>query len=163
MALLNDLDLRRPDKATQVDWVPAAQVGDAIKAWGYYLLRGLKAADMDLALLADWLVHFHCKLGVVYEVDPFRPIGCWASDIRETDDGLTFATVYALSGERLPSWMPRIEALVTAWARENECQSIRFFGRAAYSALIEDLAIIGKSEDGRALLFEKKVARGVQS
>lgn len=142
----------------EVAWVPPAQMGDAIKGFAYYLLRGLKAADMELGMLVDWLVNFQCRLGIAFTTHPFRPLGCWVSDLRESETGAGFATVYALSGERLPLWMPKIEALVIDWARENECGAVRFFGRAAYTTLIDDLEIIGKSEDGRALLFEKKIA-----
>jgi hypothetical protein len=142
----------------EVAWVPPAQVGDAIKGFGFYLLRGLKAADMELGMLVDWLVNFQCRLGIAFTTYPFRPLGCWVSDLRETEEGASFATVYALSGERLPAWMPKIEALVIDWARENDCGAVRFFGRAAYTALIEDLRVIGKAEDGRALLFEKTIA-----
>lgn len=145
------------DKRVEVQWVMPVQLGDAVRAFAYYLLRGMRAADYSMAQLIEELVSGRSMLGVAYEVEPFRPLGAWASDIRE-GDGRRWATVYALSGERLPAWMPRIEALVVAWARANDCDSVRFFGRVAYTMLIEDLEIIGKSEDGRALLFEKKIA-----
>lgn len=146
------------DKKIEVAWVPALQVGDAIKVFGYYLLRGLSAADLPLNQLVDWLVHFQCRLGIAYEVEPFYPLGCWVTDLRLTEDEKGFATVYAMSGQRLPAWMPKIEQLVIDWAKENDCNSVRFFGRAAYKSLIDNLEIIGSSEDGRALLFEKKIA-----
>lgn len=85
-------------------------------------------------------------------------MGCWLSDIRTLDDGYKFATVYALAGERLPSWIDEVNDLVLDWAATNRCAAVRFFGRAAYKSLIDDLEIVGTAEDGRALLFEKRVA-----
>lgn len=145
-----------------VHWVNRAQVGAVIEAFGYYLLRGLKAADLPLAQLADNLVMANCWLGVAYQPTPFRPLGIWVTDLREGDeDHGDFVTIYALAGERLPAWVPQIEELVMALARANDCATVRFFGRAAYKSLVDGLEIIGSTEDGRALLFEKKVTARV--
>ena len=145
-------------KNIQVSWIPRQQTGAAIKVFGYYLLKGLKAANTELSQVLEDLEAGRAYIGVAYELDPFRPIGCWVSDIRILDDNFAFATVYALSGERLPRWIEQVEVNVLSWAKENNCSSVRFFGKAAYASLVDDLEIIGKSEDGRALLFEKRVA-----
>jgi len=146
-------------RPTEVGWVPSDQIGDVIKAFGYFLLRGLKAADLTLDQLVEDLANNQCWLGVAFETEPFRPLGIWVTDLRYDEDSeLNFATIYGLSGERLPAWTQDFERIVTDFALANKCKSVRFFGRAAYRSLIEDLDIIGKSEDGRALLFEKKIA-----
>lgn len=146
------------DKNLEVSWVPPQQIGAAIQIFGYYLLRGLKAADTELSELTEGFIDGTTFLGIAYEIAPFRPLGCWASDVRILDDGCRYVTVYALSGEKLPRWVNEVDRLTVDWARANGCESVRFFGRAAYRSLIEDLNVIGQSEDGRALLFEKRVA-----
>lgn len=97
-------------------------------------------------------------MGLAYIEEPFTPMGCWLTDIRELDDGFKYATVYALSGRKLPRWIKAQEELMIPWARAEGCHAIRFFGKAAYRTLLEDLRIIGQAEDGRALLFEKRLA-----
>lgn len=143
-------------KNIEVCWVPQQQIGAAIKIFGYYLLRGLKAADYSLGDLAEDLVNNRCYLGIAYEEYPFKPLGCWVSDIRIQDE-YQFATVYALAGDRLPAWIADVDALVENWARETACYSVRFFGRAAYKSILPNIDIISISEDGRALLFERKL------
>jgi hypothetical protein len=140
----------------EVCWVPQHQIGAVIKVFGYYLLRGLKAADYSLDELVEDLVNNRAYLGVAFEIDPFRPLGCWVSDIRYGDQ-YQFATVYALAGERLPAWVKDVDALVESWARATECYSFRFFGRAAYKSLLPHIEVISTSSDGRALLFERKL------
>ena len=146
------------DPPITVAWVPADQVGDTIKAFGYYLIRGLNASDITLEELINNLVSRNCFLGVAYEETPFKPMGIWVSDYRATDDGVSFVTVYALAGTALPRWMPKIEALVTTWGRRLGAGSVRFAGRAAYKSLVTNLNVISRLEDGRVLVFEKRIA-----
>lgn len=146
------------DQPITVTWVPRSQIGDVIKVFGYYILRGLKASDLALDEFVEAVVNGKAWLGVAYQRDPFRPLGIWISDLRVAEEGHGFATVCGLSGDRLPLWMPKIEALVIDFAKMNDCRAVRFFGRAAYKALVDDLNIIGCAEDGRTYLFEKRIA-----
>lgn len=150
--------LYQVEKPIVVAWVPSHQVGDAIKAFGRYLMRGLNASDVTFEELVNNLVEGTCFLGIAFQENPFKPMGIWVSDYRVMDDGISFVTVYALSGTQLPRWMPKIEALVIAWGRQLGAGSVRFAGRAAYKSLVEDLNVVARLEDGRVLIFEKKIA-----
>lgn len=142
----------------EVAWVPLTQLGGAIRVFGQMLLKGV-ALDPELSFneVVDELIKQETRLGIIYEVGPFKPLACWLSDLREDNKtGRKFATIYALSGKSPNKWGELIRDLVAQWARDEGCASFRFYGRLGWTRYDPTLKLLG-AKDRRTGLFEKMV------
>lgn len=128
-------------------------------AFEEFLEDGLQQdPDLDVEELLTELVKGEAKLGVLYSIDPFTPLGAWISDLRVDATGKTFATIYGLAGRDPNRWGAAIGELVGKYARDNDCYSYRWYGRLGWIKFAKDIKLL-EAVDSRVGLFEKVVAQ----
>lgn len=151
--------LRTADGKTEVAWVPRHQLSHAMMVFEGFLADGLKQDEtLDVENLLTELVKGEARLGVIYAVDPFTPLGAWVSDLRIDDSGKTFATIYGLGGRGPNKWGSAVGELVGKYAVDNECYSYRWYGRLGWIKFVKGIKLL-EAVDNRVGLFEKVVAQ----
>lgn len=142
----------------EVAWVPRSQVRPALEAFRDFVFA-VKDIDeaISLADLINEVLRGETRLGVAYKVDPFEPMGCWFSDLRE-ENGITFATIFGLSGKSPNKWAQGVAKLLELWAKEENCYSYRWYGRLGWLKFEQDIKLLESLND-REGLFEKVVSQ----
>lgn len=140
----------------EVAWVPKSQIREALQVFRDYVFdvtttdESVRLVDLIKEVLAG-----ETRLGVAYQVDEFKPLGCWFSDLR-VEDGVSFATIFGLSGEQPQKWAHGVAKLLEEWVKEENCYSYRWYGRLGWLRFEKDIKLLKPIND-REGLFEKVV------
>lgn len=149
--------IRSPNNKIEVAWVPIHQLRAALNIFKEFIYKGLENDDVNIGEIVLDLFKGGTRLGVIYEIDPFLPVGSWFSDIRIDDkQNYEYVTIYGLSGKNPKYWAHGIKTLVELWVKEENCQSYRWYGRLAWSRYIGNTKLL-KTINSREGLFEKVV------
>ena len=150
--------IRSPDNKIEVAWVPKRQLREALNVFKEFIYRGLENDDqINIGELVIDLFNGDVRMGVIYEVSPFLPVGSWFSDIRvDEEQNYDYATIYGLSGKSPNKWAVGIKTLLEDWCRENDCYSYRWYGRLGWSRYGDNVNLL-RQVGPREGLFEKVV------
>lgn len=150
--------IRSPNNKIEVAWVPKHQLRIALNIFKEFIYRGLENDnDISIGELIVDLFNGSTRLGIIYEIDPFSPIGSWFSDIRiDETQNCEYVTIYGLSGNNPNKWAQGVKTLVESWAKEENCHSYRWYGRLAWSRYEQNIKLL-ESINTREGLFEKVI------
>ncbi len=149
--------IRVANSRVEVAWVPKRQLTEALQVFEPFLSEGLQQdPDLDVDEVLTDLIKGEAKLGIVYEIDPFTPQGAWISDLRESAEGKTFVSIYALAGREPNKWGGAIGELVGRFARDSGAYSYRWYGRLGWIKFAKGIKLL-ETVNNRVGLFEKVV------
>jgi hypothetical protein len=123
--------------------VPASHVDMAWPVAQPWLMRGLTAAtNVSMTGIIAGLREETDQLWLV--LDGTETVGAFLTAVHEDEDDpdTSFLAVYALGGERAPEWAAELGDTVTAFARAQDCEAVRFCGRPAWGRLVPDVQVI---------------------
>jgi hypothetical protein len=152
--------IRSPNGKVEVAWVPNHQLRSALNIFKEFIYKGLEEdTEINIGKLILELFSGDARLGIIYEIDPFLPIGSWFSDIRiDEEQKYDYVTIYGLSGKNPNDWAQGVRSLVEFWVQEENARSYRWCGRLAWSRYIDNaklLEVISRREG----IFEKVIQR----
>ncbi len=150
--------IRSPDNKIEVAWVPIRQLRPALNMFKEFIYKGLENDnDISIGELVIDLFNGSTRLGIIYKIEPFLPIGSWFSDIRiDEEQNYDYVTIYGLSGKNPNDWAQGLRTLVESWAKEENAYSYRWYGRLAWSRYSENIKLL-KTLNSREGLFEKVI------
>lgn len=150
--------LRAPDGKTEVSWVPRHQLSVALEVFKEFIYEGAEVSEgISLTEIISGLLKSNVRLGVIYKIDPFVPIGSWFSDIRiDNVQNYDYVTIYGLSGIKPNAWALGVAQLAEAWARDENCYSYRWYGRLGWLRYVKGAKLL-ETVNPRAGLFEKVI------
>jgi hypothetical protein len=150
--------IRSPSGKVEVAWVPNGQLRPALNIFKEFIYKGLEDdKEINIGKLILELFSGDARLGIIYEIDPFLPIGSWFSDIRiDEEQKYDYVTIYGLSGKNPNDWARGLKTLVEDWAKQENCRSYRWYGRLAWLRYSDDIRLL-KAINRREGLFEKVI------
>lgn len=151
--------LRSPDGSYEVSWCPKHQLPQALEAFKEQIYSGSEVDDsLSLTETIGDLFTGLTRLGLIYETEPFQPIGSWFSDIKiDGVQNYKYVTIYGLSGKNPNKWAQGLAKLVENWAQQEGCHSYRWYGRLGWTRYETDIKLLEVVND-REGLFEKVIA-----
>lgn len=151
--------IRSLDNTVEVAWVPKHQLRTAINVFKQHIYTG---AELDTSIkLGELIIDLFngvTRLGIIYQVNPFKPVGSWFSDIRiDKEENVQYITIYGLSGSNPNKWAGMTFQLIETWALEENCHSYRWYGRLGWTRYEDDIKLL-KKINSREGLFEKVIS-----
>ncbi len=148
--------LRSPDNKYEVAWVPKNQLGAALDEFKEFIYKGMENDDrLTIRDLVIKLFNSEVRMGVIYKIDPFEPVGVWFSDLRvDNETNKRFVTIFGLSGINPNKWAWGVWELVASWAKIEECYSGRCQGRLGWLRYVPGVKLL-RAINKREGLLEK--------
>jgi hypothetical protein len=115
-----------------------------------FIAIGSRAAGLPLEMELERLSAGMDLLWLI--VDGNSVVGAFVTSICD-ENGRRFVGVSNLSGSGARRWTAKMSATLAEFARHNGCNSVRCYGRKAWSCLLPEAEIIG--ERGGHMLYER--------
>ena len=120
------------------------------------LARGMAAARVNDAL--PTILHLMAgtkQLWLLFAEDSSKPLAAWTTVILPDEGAAHWMVIGELAGSQAPRWARMVSERMVAFARDEGCNRVSFFGKRGWGRLVRGFVEIGE-HDG-IWVFERRL------
>jgi hypothetical protein len=120
------------------------------------LARGMAAARIDDAM--PTILHLMAgtkQLWLLFSEDSAKPLAAWTTVILPDEGDAHWMVIGELAGSQAPRWARMVSERMVAFARDEGCNRVSFFGKRGWGRLVRGFIEIGE-HDG-IWVFERRL------